>query len=185
MRPADMLAWWILEQTKGFGSVVEFGCMFGDRLEQVHPDVLVRVGIEAHEPYVSYKRTTSRARPGRIIVHGDMREFEDLVPPGYREVALFVDSLEHLTREDAFDLMGRVMAAFRKVVLFIPKGEHPQTADALKMGADDYQTHRSTWYESDLYELGFDDVTTDDYFYAGEGKAGSLSAMFAVWNRRP
>jgi hypothetical protein len=160
--------------------------MYGDRLLQVHPDVRFRIGIEAYAPYLMHSQCRGAACPDRTMILADMREFDKYIPAVHRDVAVFVDSLEHLPRAEAFALMARVLATFRKVLLFVPEGDHPQTTDGTGQGGDFYQTHRSTWRDPDVHELGFSDVTVDSLYFADDPdhpKSKGCGAIFAVWEK--
>jgi hypothetical protein len=65
-----------------------------------------------------------------------------------------------------------------RIVLFVPLGLHPQTADVFNMGGDHWQTHRSTWEPADLEALGFDVAVWDGYHHQ-PGK--DSRAAFCVW----
>lgn len=168
---------WIREHTIDSECVVEFGAMFFERLNAVHENCKLRVGIEAHLPYILIAERFGNC----IRLHGDMREFESLLDPTYLDTAMFIDSLEHLSRENASDLIHRVMMRFRKILLFIPEGDHPQTKDVFLTGADYWQTHRSTWYKDDVIDLGFQDVCVVPNYYSEQGK--DHGAIFAIWKR--
>jgi hypothetical protein len=145
--------------------------MFFDRLKQVHPGVSRRIGIELWKPYIERSSVA-----GVEKIFGDMREFESLVPSDAMDCAIFVDSLEHLTDEDAADLMPRVMRRFNRVVLFIPNGDREQSKDVFGLGADSLQTHRSYWTPEKVSGLGFTEViATGDSIYAAWNTNASRS----------
>ena len=176
---------WILTETRGCETVVEFGAGSFRRLEGVHPSVKRRVGIEISQVYID----ASLDMKNTLKIKGDMREFERLLPIASRDplgsvydCAMFIDSLEHLTKIDGIDIMAKVMLFFKKVILMIPEGIHPQTTDVSGHGQHEYQTHRSTWFEKDIRAMGFEDVIVDEEFHKGAiGKADGC--IFAVWNK--
>jgi hypothetical protein len=98
------------------------------------------------------------------------------------DCAMFIDTLEHITREEAFELIGRVMNSFNKVILMIPEGKYALEKDVTGLGADYYQTHRSTWYEKDIKELGFTTIEVDHNFHEGAGFENT-GCIFAVWSK--
>lgn len=173
-----VLSEWIYNETKGSKSVVEFGAMFCERMGQVHETVVNRIAMEIHEPYLA-KATYA----GCSKVCCDMRRFEDYIPDYYMDYALFVDSLEHLSKEDAVDLITRVKGKFNKILLMIPEGNHPQTKDVFEMGADEHQTHRSSWSVDDVKALGFTDIIVDPLFHSGEGGGKDSGCIFATWTK--
>lgn len=162
---------WIASNTADTNTTVEFGSMFFERLIQVRSKK--KIGIEIHKPYIDNAKFHECQK-----IQGDFRKFETLVSPDDMDVALFVDTLEHITREDAFDLMSRVMSKFNKVLLMIPEGEHILNKDVFNMGADTHQTHRSTWFSDDVRALGFTNIQVDPMYHRGSPSPGCI---FAVW----
>lgn len=161
---------WIKANTQGSWAVVEFGAMFGDIL--IHAASHKKIGIEIHQPYIDKAKLP--------LIRGDFREFEKLIAPEDMDCALFVDSLEHIEKEEAFDLIKRVQARFVKIILAIPEGEHPQDKDIYDMGADEYQTHRSVWHVEDIQKMGFQHIDfRPEYHEPSPGK--SRGAIFAIW----
>ena len=159
-----------LDEQRGFDVAVEFGAGQFDKI--AHVDAGERIGIEICEGYVE-----DFAVPGVTAVCGDMRKYDELIdnPHG---VALFVDSLEHLEKQDGEDLLRRVQNDFQRVAVFAPVGHCSQESDA--WGYDnDWQRHRSTWEPCDLEALGF--VVRVDLDFDG----GGVPMMFATWDLVP
>jgi hypothetical protein len=166
---------WISENTKDSQCVVEFGSMFFDKLS--HVSSKKKIGIEIWLPYITASRYHNCEK-----IHGDFTKFESLIKKEDMECAMFIDTLEHITREEAFDLMARVMKSFNKIILMIPEGEYPLEKDVTGMGADYYQTHKSIWNVEDVKQLGFKNIIVDPYFHAGSGYPNT-GCIFAVWNK--
>lgn len=171
---------WIFTSTKNCETVVEFGAGFFGKLTLVHPAVKRRIGIEASQVYID----ASPDRPKIEKIKGDMREFERLLPNYYSvyDCAMFIDSLEHLTRKNALDLMSRVMILFNRVILMIPEGIHIQESDATGHNQYKLQKHRSIWYEKDIKAMGFKDIIIDADFHKGKADKAN-GCIFAVWQR--
>lgn len=110
--------------------------------------------LDAHAPYLEERRQRKELR-GIHTFQGDalqtLRHLED----GAFDVVLGIDFLEHLERAAALETSVEMCRVGKKVVLFVPEGEHPQDKDAFHMGGDYWQTHRSAWHEADLRDLGF------------------------------
>lgn len=152
--------------------------MFGDRLAATSPAPPERLGIDAHAPYVEEAR---RRHPGSWFIHADALDAVRWVRPV--DAVLLVDFLEHLTRDDAEELIRVTkLVARERIVLFVPLGDHPQTCDVFGMGADHWQTHRSTWEPADLLALGFDVAVWDGY-HRQAGKDDR--AAFCTWEPCP
>lgn len=166
---------WIFLNTEGSTCVVEFGAGMFEKLHWVHPSVPKTVGIEVYEPYFNLRNVPANC----TAILGNMQDFGRLVKPEDMDTALFVDSLEHLSDEDAYQLISKVKWQFRKILVFVPEGNHPQTTDAFKMGGDTWQTHRSTWHREDLIDMGFQKVVVDPVYHNEPNK--DRGAIFGVW----
>jgi hypothetical protein len=168
---------WISESTAGCSCVVEFGAGFFDKLAHVNPAV-EKIGIEIWPTYLDKAKFQ-----GAKKILGDFRNYEDYIDVSKMDCALFVDSLEHIVREEALELMERVKKSFNKVVLMIPEGSHPQEKDLTGHGAHDPQTHRSSWEVCDIEAMGFQEVIVDPVFHAGAGGGKDSGCIFAVWTK--
>jgi hypothetical protein len=107
----------------------------------------VKAGIDGFEPYIIEARETP-ANAGIEFILGDMRRFETLLTRDY-QVAAFIDSLEHLTKDDATDLIGRCKHRFDKIILFIPIGDFSQEP----CEGNEMQRHLSIWDKGDLEDM--------------------------------
>jgi len=159
-------------------SVVEFGAGFGKILNIIPPIVDELTGIEAHKPYLDRWEGPKRA----YKIWGDMRDGLKLLDEHNRtcDIALFFDSLEHLTAADATALIEQLKTRFRRIIVDIPEGDHPQTSDHYHLGADALQTHRSTWSVSDMEQLGFTVIFIPD-MHSEPGK--STGGMLCRWEK--
>ena len=175
-----MLGDWIKQNTEGSKTIVEFGAMYFDKLDHTSPEA-ERIGIEIWRPYIDSSWNKASSSIKRI--QGDFLKFEELIEEKEMDCAMFIDTLEHISKEQATDLINKVKQKFNKIILFIPKGNHPQTEDVPGHGAHEYQTHRSSWMEKDLEELGFTDIVAHETFHASEGPKKNHAAMFAIWER--
>jgi hypothetical protein len=154
--------------------VVEFGAGFFDKLAMVHSAVKLKLGIEIWKPYV-----VNAKYHDCVKMLGDVLQYRSYLPRRVCDTALMVDILEHFDRQTATLWLAQIMQDFDRIIAFIPKGNHPQTRDVTGFGAHQYQTHRSTWYESDILQLGFTDILIDDGFHNQPGK--DHGAIWATW----
>lgn len=168
---------WITKNTEGYSIVVEFGAFLFETLALCScPN---KIGIEGYEPYLAKALYNDCVK-----VVGDFRNFDQLINVKSMirpAVALFVCSLEHITMDEAADLMKRVQTNFDKVLLSIPEGSHPQSHDGSGLGGDTWQTHRSSWQVDDVKRLGFTNVEVDPTFHNDPGK--DPGCIFAIWER--
>jgi len=68
---------------------------------------------------------------------------------GY-DVVLMIDSLEHVFKKDAIEILYTLQSQNRYVIVSVPQGEWPQGA----VHGNDLECHRATWTADDLVELG-------------------------------
>jgi len=145
------VAAWVQRETWGYESCLEFGCGRGAFIrEALCP---VKAGIEAFEPYVLDCRESQLNFVLDIeFIFGDMRNFESLISRNY-DVAMFIDSLEHIKKEEAFDLVSRCKERFKKILIFIPLNERG-AGNTSYYDDNPLQKHESDWDEDSLGRLG-------------------------------
>jgi sulfur transfer complex TusBCD TusB component (DsrH family) len=166
---------WINTMTEDCHTVVEFGAGKFDKLLACSSTVTKLIGIER------FRNSVKEAPENIVAIHGDMRRFERFISIDDMNCALFCDSLEHLSRKDAFDLMDRVMSHFYKVLLIIPAGNHPQ---GKATDGNQYQAHLSTWMKEDVLALGFKDqhIDYDPKFHSAyQHTEKDQGCIFAHW----
>jgi hypothetical protein len=174
------LAGWIQYATTGSDTVVEFGSMHFDKLRWAN--CKNKIGIEIYKPYIESATFHECSK-----IQGDFREFESLISDKDMDCALFIDTLEHITREEAFDLMERVMSKFKRVSLMIPEGHQPMEEDVTGQGGHEWQTHRSSWRVEDLIALGFEEssIVLDPQFHSKQASFDptdrDVGCLFATW----
>jgi len=167
-------AWlsWLKKETNGFDVAVEFGAGFFDKLNIVNCSL--KIGIELYEPYIEHSKCK-----GCMKIHGDMRDYHTLLPDVKgRKIAIFIDSLEHLDRNDAEKLIGEVKEDFDKIVLMVPENIKQYT-DITGFNNHEGQTHRSCWFEKDLLKLGFDGLVDTEFHKDKKDKR----CYFVTWNK--
>jgi hypothetical protein len=113
----------------------------------------VRVGVDAHRPYLEHRVED----PALVPVHLDADSLEDVFLPRSFALVTLLDVIEHFDAERAGSLLDRCeRIARRRVVVFTPSGEFPQEGyDALGLGGEELQRHRSAWRPDDLRSLGY------------------------------
>lgn len=166
---------WISKETMGYGTVVELGSMFFDKL--LHCSCPRRIGIEIHKPYVDRAPNYENC----IKIHGDIRDYRQLISEEDMDLCMIIDVIEHLEKDEALRLLNSLKEDFNKIIIFAPEGNHPQTKDVTGLGADEYQTHRSTWYLCDFEAIGFEGVV-DPKFHIDPNKDNG--AIFVTWTKK-
>lgn len=82
---------------------------------------------------------------------GDLRELGKLIPPGTPryDLAIFIEVIEHLEKEDAYAVLRELLRVARKVLVTTPWGFRVQEIEGMP-----YETHRSGWYPWDFRRVG-------------------------------
>ena len=142
------VAVWVQRETFGFKSVLDFGSGLGAYTRVALCDV--RDGIEAYEPYVMEAKSDP-ANAGCRFFLGDMRGWSSIVDRDY-DLAMFVDTLEHLPKADAFGLIEECKAKFSKILLYLPLGVHLQGP----CDGNELQSHLSYWNQLDVVDMDFE-----------------------------
>jgi hypothetical protein len=161
---------WIRENTDGSRCVVDLGAGFFDKLRYVTP-LAHKIGIEVFPSYLSF------APVGVTAMIGDIREWERLIEPKYRDTAMLIDVIEHMSKSDGLLLLRSLKAGFRKVLLMTPDGFVEQNEDVTGYG-NEWQVHMTGWTKEELEAEGM----------VVELKANfhpqiPLGALFAVYER--
>lgn len=167
---------YIQRETWGFDSCLEFGFGVGAYTNSVLCPTIH--GIELFASYYEEAKQREELKGVEFFL-GDMRRFDEITSRDY-DVALFIDTLEHITKEDALDLLGRCQKRFKKIILFIPIGEEFQ-------GNQDWyddnpaQKHLSTWNLDELTSMGF--AGTYNATFHSHLPTGYQGAAFLTWVR--
>jgi len=177
MDPKRVLHEWINEKTTNSKIVVELGAGFFGCLAYVNKNTEKKIGIEIWEPYIQ-----NSIYDDCIKIHGNIFDYEILLSESDYDTVMIIDVLEHFEKEESIKLIESLKKRFRKVLLMIPEGNHPQEEDVTGFGAHEFQTHKSTWIFSEISEiLGFDDVIYYKNFHSQAGK--DPGCVFASWER--
>lgn len=158
-------------------STLELGSMFGHMIGS--SPTPVRLGVEIHRPYVEI---AAKKYPGVMFFNTDARVFVRSMLPRSIDLVIMTDFIEHFVMEQAQWLVNQAKNIARKrVFVFVPLGIHEQTEDPWKMGADEYQRHRSTWSVDILESHGFQVGVLEDFWIPRAGRTINGDAAFAIW----
>ncbi len=130
----------------GFG---KYGCLVREIQEAVNgrcrpSQFLARLdGVEAFTNYANpmwelYNQVMT-------LNMGDERNWHRFV--GY-DLVLAIDSLEHLDKPKAKDLLRHLLAKNKGVIVSVPVGVCPQEA----VFGNEFEVHRASWYDHDFRE---------------------------------
>lgn len=152
------------EQLEFCETVLDIGSGTGVLLED-YPAAAV-IALDIHRPYLVHR--VYRA-PHIIPLHADAREIGKLFLPGTFSAVTFIDSLEHLNREDGKVLLAKAEEiASRKVIVFTPRGFFPQSGvDYYALNGEQYQQHLSGWEPEDLSSLGYEVLILKGFHHSG------------------
>jgi SAM-dependent methyltransferase len=126
-------------------TVLDLGCGYSSPLQ--HCDIAFSMGVELFDPYLDESRKKAIHNE---YVRADIREV-DFKPKSF-DVVIALDVLEHLAKDDGFELIHKMEAwARKKIIIFAPNGY---------LWQDDYddnplQRHLSDWYADELKKIGF------------------------------
>ena len=137
--------------------IIDLGCGFGkygvlcrEVLEAVNgrcsPDKWL-VTIDGVEAFGAYKNPCWDVYSNVIIA-----DFTKLPPTHFAsyDLALVIDSLEHLEKEVGKEFLAMLRGQCEKVIVSVPDGVHPQGA----VFGNEYERHRGQWTRLDLEKLG-------------------------------
>ena len=175
MKARVSLPHWIHMNTEGCESVVELGAGTLKQIECIHPSVKRIIAIDLHMDYMSSNAINC------LRIQGDARNYRELLPTLFnRDCVMLIDFLEHLDTKDAWHLISNLLLDFRRILLMVPEGNHPQTVDITGFGHHEAQTHKSTWHHETVKRLNPSSILYDPYFHMAESGKDN-GAIFALW----
>jgi len=173
---------WLSLVTEGSISVVELGARLFDKLYLVNSTVKERIGIEIFQAHVDDVKYTDCVK-----IVGNALNYRELLSEYSPDTCMLIDVLEHFERDAALDLITKLKEDFEKIVLFIPCGKYEQNRDVTGYGAHEEQTHRSSWYDEDIMELGFHSNIKDPFFHKGSPMVATgedTACYFCTWEKK-
>lgn len=140
-------------------TVLDVGCGLSCKSQFI--DAQVRVGVDIYRPYL-LKAQEQATDKNLILIQGDVTRLDEMFLPNSFDMVMLQDVIEHFEKDTASHILSMAQS-IAKVAVFVqtPRGFVFQNIDILGMGGDEFQTHRSAWYEGDLIARGFEVVTRD------------------------
>jgi len=135
-------------------TILDVGC--GISLKSQYLEADFRLGLDIHRPM--FEKIATTVPYG--VVQLDARNLRRNFVARSWDLVLLCDILEHLERHEGERLLDEAEAIARvAVIIESPQGWIPQNIDIWGLGADVWQTHRSSWEPKDLEERGYAVVT--------------------------
>lgn len=129
----------VQHSTVGFESVVDYGCGNMDYLATLtHIGHRVGIDIVRQEPFMD---------EGAKFIEGDFRRLVGKYP---LHVALFLDTIEHVVKEEGLALLDQAKEAHRMVIVFTPKGFWDNAKAEAINPTNPHQKHLSGWEPEDF-----------------------------------
>lgn len=130
-------------------TVLDLGCGKGIAGQLFNSDHTYDfTGIDIFAPYVKICQKSGNYKK---VIHKDLTKI-NLKKNSY-DVILLLQVLEHLTKEEAFNLLSEAVKAARKcVIVSLPNGDCSQE----EYEDNKYHVHKSKWAPQDLQKLGFE-----------------------------
>ena len=153
---------------KGCESILDLGCGNDSPMRFVKTGQLV--GADGYQPSLD----EARAKGTHDEFHlADVRKITDLFPDRRFDACVALDVIEHLEKDDGWQMLEAMEAlATKRVLIFTPNGFVPQ-----KSQNGDLQEHLSGWLPDEFRNRG--------YNVCGMHGPKSLRGEYAALKRRP
>ncbi|MDI6603122.1 MAG: class I SAM-dependent methyltransferase [Patescibacteria group bacterium] len=126
-------------------TVLDLGCGYNSPIQ--YCNIPFSIGVEKFEPYL---KESKEKKIHNQYIKADITKIE--FKPKSFDAVIAIDVLEHLSKEEGYELLKRMEKwARKKIIIFTPNGYVYQ---------DDYdnnplQEHKSGWNAEELKKLGF------------------------------
>ncbi len=160
-------------------SVLDIGCGIGKFLQFTSPNQRV-IGVEPHFPYIEEAK---KIAPWAEFRNTDALSFFTNTDENF-DCVLLIDVVEHLPEKDATKMVELAKSHCKEILFsFIPYGIHLQTEDAWGKEGEYWQTHRSTWDETNIDALDFSYWTVWKGFFREhlDNPQKTTHAMIGIW----
>lgn len=131
----------------GCESVLDIGCGVSRLIRQV--GLKRSLGIEGHFPTIE---AAKKLNTHDLLVLGDIRRLNHFLKPRRFDACMAIDVIEHLSKDDGFNLLYAMEnLARKKVIVFTPCGFLSQG----HLVNEDLQNHLSGWEPGEMRSLGY------------------------------
>lgn len=136
---------YLRREVSGCGTVLDLGCGYNSLIQ--YYNVPFSVGVELFEPYLEESKKKGIHNE---YIKADIRKVE--FKPRSFNVVIAIDVLEHLTKEEGYELIRKMEKwGSKKIIIFTPNGLVWQDS----YHNNPLQEHKSAWSVEELEKLGF------------------------------
>lgn len=134
--------------TRDCESLLDVGC--GDNSPaQFLLEIPHKIGVDIFQPALD---ESARKKIHNEYVQSDVLSLTNHFKPRTADCSLASELIEHLEKEDGFELLKQMEhVSSKKVIITTPVGFLPQTADK----DNPWQLHRSGWTPAEMQNLGY------------------------------
>lgn len=161
-------------------TVLDLGCgIFDSGISEQIPLIKFKsyVGVDAWEQSLKQAEKHDMKTTIRTFVLSDILDFvEKEENRGKFDLIFLFDVLEHFNKKDGLKILEAIKKMSNKrIVMFMPLGDHTLEANDGFVKNNPYQKHKSEWTAKELQELGFDTEV-----YKGFHHSGILDAAWII-----
>lgn len=132
-------------------TILDVAC--GLSLRSKYIPASLRVGVDIYPKYFKHIKSDV---PYAVLKY-DVRKLDEIFAPNSFDLVIALDIVEHLEKDEAFQLIKQCEKIARKAVIIeTPEGYVPQNIDILGHGGHEWQTHRSGWSVHDFERRGYE-----------------------------
>jgi hypothetical protein len=153
----------------------------------------VHILVEPHEEYVNILQERFQDHKNFLVLKGFAIEALRLLPDDSVDSAFLIDVIEHLEKQDGFEILGELDRVTRKqIIVFTPLGFMPQHVEIDKKDrwgfhGGDFQEHKSGWLPEDFNSEWKKLVCQNYHVHDDNGKPFDkpFGAFYAIKNVDP
>lgn len=144
------------KRLNGCKKVLDLGCGRRSPIQYCR-NVEYSVGVDIFEPYIEESKSK---KIHNEYLKMDLLDIDKVFEPKSFDCVLGLEILEHLPKNDGYDLINKMSRiSMKKVIISTPNGFVEQT----DCDGNGNQRHLSGWTVKDLKDLGFDVVGLHGY----------------------
>lgn len=154
---------------------------------QAYVNPCVHICAEPHLPYIHRLRQQTFADPRYVILNCTWQIAMKVLPDKSVDTVFAMDVIEHLTKEDGYELIREAQRVARQqVIIYTPWGffpqsyEDPNKPDRWGLDGGFWQTHRSGWSPED-FDDKWEVLCCDAYHLVDQNEKALEKPFGAIW----